>query len=180
MKNVPNILTIIRIILIPFFVFLFFSDLPHNMSFALVIFIIAGMTDVLDGFIARRFNLVSDVGKVLDPLADKMMLLSVLICLTSTGLVPLWILILIMLKEMVMIYGGVYLYFSNTQIIIPSNKYGKLGTLMFYFAIFLVLIHVNKLVTTISLYLAVLLAVIAFFNYLKIALKMRKTDKENI
>lgn len=170
----PNILTIIRIILIPLFVWLFFTDIPHNLDFALIVFITAGMTDVLDGYIARKYHLESDLGKVLDPLADKMMLLSVLICLASTDLIPLWVVLIVMLKEMVMIYGGIYLYFSKVQIIIPSNKYGKVGTLLFYFAIFLVLAKFNALLTKLSLYAAVILAIIAFANYFKIALQLKR------
>jgi cardiolipin synthase len=141
---------------------------------AFIVFFVAGITDVLDGYIARRYDLVSDIGKVLDPLADKMMLISVLICLASTDLVPLWILIIIMLKELVMVYGGVYLYFSKVQVIIPSNKYGKIGTVLFYFAICMVLLNVAPIFTKVSLYVAVLIALVAFLTYLRIALMMKK------
>lgn len=171
--NIPNILTIIRMVLIPFFVFLFFSEIPNNLTFAFIVFFIAGLTDVLDGYIARKYDMVSDIGKVLDPLADKMMLISVLICLASTNLVPLWILMIMMLKELVMVYGGVYLYFSKVPVIIPSNQYGKIGTLLFYFAITMVLLKVNDTITSYALYCAVIIAVVAFFSYLKIALKIR-------
>jgi cardiolipin synthase len=176
----PNILTILRIVLIPVFVWLFFSEIPNNLNYALIVFITAGVTDVLDGYIARKYHLESDLGKVLDPLADKMMLLSVLICLTSTDLIPLWVVLIIMLKEMVMIYGGIYLYFSKVQVIIPSNKYGKIGTLLFYFAIFLVLLKVNPSVSKIALYAAVGLAVIAFINYFKIALQLKHDIDDKI
>ncbi|MBN2796896.1 MAG: CDP-diacylglycerol--glycerol-3-phosphate 3-phosphatidyltransferase [Clostridia bacterium] len=177
----PNILTIIRIILIPVFVWLFYTDIPHNLDYALIVFITAGITDVLDGYIARKYHLESDLGKVLDPLADKMMLLSVLICLTSTDLIPLWVVLIVMLKEMVMIYGGIYLYFSKVQLIIPSNKYGKIGTILFYFAIFLVLAKFNAMVTKIALYAAVILAIVAFTNYFRIALHLRReSNHKNI
>lgn len=173
--NIPNILTIFRIILIPVFVMLFFSEMPNNLNYALLVFFIAGVTDVLDGFIARRFNMVTDVGKVLDPLADKIMLLSVLICLASTDLVPIWILFIIMLKELFMIYGGIQLYFSKSKIIIPSNKYGKIGTVSFYLAICLVLLELDSLLTRSILYLAVIIAMVAFFNYVRIAVGAKKS-----
>lgn len=172
--TLPNILTVFRIVLIPVFVFFFFSEVPNNLTYAFLVFFIAGITDVLDGYIARKYHLVSDLGKVLDPLADKMMLLAVLICLATTNLVPLWVLLLIMLKEIVMISGGIYLYFSNIKIIIPSNHFGKLGTVLFYLAICMVLLEAKKIVALTTLYLAVLMAVVAFVIYLKIAIDAKK------
>lgn len=168
--NIPNILTIFRIFLIPFFIFLFFSGAENSMIYAFIVFFIAGITDILDGFLARKLNMVSDVGKVLDPLADKMMLISVLICLASIDLVPIWLLILVMIKELTMVYGGVYLYFHQTNIIIPANKYGKFATIAFYLAIAFVLLGIDNLFARSFLYLALLLTAIAFFKYLKIAL----------
>lgn len=175
--NIPNILTIFRIVLIPVFIFLFFSDFDNNLTWALIVFAVAGITDILDGFIARKYNLVSDLGKVLDPLADKLMLMTVLICLASMKLVPLWLLILMMIKEAVMVYGGIRLYFSKEQVIIPSNRYGKLATVSFYLAICLVLLRIENVFATIILYFAVGLAVFAFFNYVKIAIQSK--SKEN-
>ena len=175
--KLPNILTVLRILLIPVFIFLFFSDLDQNLTYAFIVFAIAGVTDVLDGFVARRFNMVTEVGKVLDPLADKLMLMAVLICLSTMNLIPLWILILMILKELVMVYGGIRLFFSKTQIIIPSNHFGKLATVSFYLAITMVLLQLEGILPIIVLYFAVLIATVAFFNYLKIALKTKSEEK---
>lgn len=174
--SIPNILTIFRIFLIPIFITLFFAETDNNLTYAFIVFFIAGITDILDGYIARRFNMVSDIGKVLDPLADKMMLISVLICLASIKLIPIWLLIIVMLKELTMVYGGIYLYFSNTKIIIPSNKFGKLATIAFYLAITLILLGVESIFAHAILYFALLTTGIAFFQYLFIALK----EKEHI
>jgi len=176
--KLPNILTVLRILLIPVFIILFFSDLENNFTYAFIVFAVAGVTDVLDGFVARRFNMVTEVGKVLDPLADKLMLMTVLICLATMNLIPLWILILMIIKELVMVYGGVRLYFSKTQIIIPSNHYGKLATVSFYLAITMVLFRLDGILPIIVLYFAVLIATVAFFNYVKIAVKT-KSDKKS-
>lgn len=171
--NIPNILTSIRIALIPMFVVLFYMN---QLMLALLTFVVAGITDVLDGYIARKYNLVSDVGKVLDPLADKLMLMAVLICLASANLVPFWVLIIIAIKEVFMVYGGIRLYFSKTQIIIPSNIYGKLGTVAFYFAIFLVLIEAPSLLASSVMYFAIVVALIAFYKYLRIALEAKTQE----
>jgi len=175
--KLPNILTVFRILLIPVFIFLFFSEMDNNLLYAFFVFAIAGVTDVLDGYIARKYDMITDLGKVLDPLADKLMLLSVLFCLTSMSLIPLWILVLMIIKELLMIYGAIRLYFSKTQIIIQSNYYGKLATLAFYLAITLVLLELKGIIPVIILYFAVVVATIAFVNYLKIALMTKSSEK---
>lgn len=174
--KLPNILTIFRILLIPVFIFLFFSDIDNNLLYAFFVFAIAGVTDVLDGYIARKYDMITDLGKVLDPLADKLMLLCVLFCLTTMSLIPMWILILMIVKEILMIYGAVRLYFSKTQVIIQSNYYGKLATVAFYLAITLVLLELKGLLPIIVLYFAVIVATIAFINYLKIALMTKSSE----
>ncbi len=176
--NIPNILTIFRFVLIPFFCYFFFLESEYHLIYALIVFLIAGITDVLDGYIARRFNQITELGKMLDPLADKVMLVSVLICLATTQLIPLWILLLIILKELFMIIGGLYLYFHHVNIVIPSNWYGKVATVCFYLAIVLVLTKINTLISQIALYLAVFMAVVAFVNYFKIAKEMFLLHKE--
>lgn len=167
--NIPNMLTTIRFFLIPIFIILFYSDFTNNLLFSLIVFVIAGMTDILDGYIARKFELVTELGKLLDPLADKLMLVGVLICLTSTNLIQPWILIIIMIKEIVMVIGGIYLYLSHVQVVIPSNKYGKIATVIFYFGICLVLLEINMGFSKVILYIAVGIALFAFVNYFRIA-----------
>lgn len=133
--NVPNLLTVIRLFLIPIFIVVFFSALENHLILAVFIFILAGATDVLDGFIARKFNLVTKWGQVMDPLADKLMQLTVLTCITIEGLIPTWIIIVYGIKELTMIFGGVFLYTKKEKIVIPANLFGKVATLTFYLAV---------------------------------------------
>ena len=88
MLNLPNILTIFRFFLIPLFIFAFLSSLKFNNVLAIVIFLLSGVTDVLDGYIARKYNMVTKFGKLLGPLADKLMIISVLWCLVVKKLIP--------------------------------------------------------------------------------------------
>lgn len=172
--NIPNILTLFRMFLIPVFVIIFFSDIENNLLYSICVFLLAGVTDVLDGYIARKHNLITKWGIVLDPLADKLMLLTVLFCLTKTNIIPMWILVIISLKELVMIIVGGFLY--NKDFIIPSNKFGKISTCMFYISIFL-LIFSEKLGKYL-LNLSVFMAIIAFLNYLLIYIKKKNNVKE--
>jgi len=160
--NVPNTLTLLRLFLIPVFILVFFSGAEHNLMYSISIFLVAGFTDVLDGYIARKYNLITKWGIVVDPLADKLMLTTVLTCLVIDKYIPLWILIVVTAKEVSMIVAGMILYKNNT--IIPSNVYGKVSTLIFYVSIF-TLAFINRSWGDILLYIAVASAIIAFLNY---------------
>ena len=130
LKNVPNILTIIRFLLIPFIIFYIFSG---NYILAFVFFTISGLTDIADGFIARKFNFVSNFGKLMDPLADKLTQITTLGSLAITNIIPVWILIIVLLKEVIMISGASFLY--GKDVVVYSKWYGKLATVLFYIAI---------------------------------------------
>ena len=129
-KNVPNILTIIRFLLIPFIIFYIFSG---NYILAFVFFTISGLTDIADGFIARKFNFISNFGKLMDPLADKLTQITTLGSLAITNIIPVWILIIVLLKEVIMISGASFLY--GKDVVVYSKWYGKLATVLFYIAI---------------------------------------------
>ncbi|MBO4293242.1 MAG: CDP-alcohol phosphatidyltransferase family protein [Clostridia bacterium] len=134
-KHVPNILTITRFLLIPFIVYFIFTE---QFILAFVFFTISGITDVADGFIARKFNLVSNFGKLMDPLADKLTQISTLASLALVNIIPLWILIVVLVKEFIMIVGASFLY--GKDVVVYSKWYGKLATVLFYVAIVLSLI----------------------------------------
>ena len=134
-KHVPNILTITRFLLIPFIVYFIFTE---QFILAFVFFTISGITDVADGFIARKFNLVSNFGKLMDPLADKLTQISTLGSLALVNIIPLWILIIVLVKEFIMIVGASFLY--GKDVVVYSKWYGKLATVLFYVAIVLSLI----------------------------------------
>lgn len=159
--NVPNILTLFRLLLIPVFVIIFFSSVPHSLLYSIFVFLLAGFTDILDGYIARKFDLITKWGTVLDPLADKLMLTAVLTCLVIAALAPLWVLIIITTKELLMIIAGIILYRKNS--VIPSNSFGKISTCLFYISIFTLAFDVRF--GDYLLYIAVLSAIIAFINY---------------
>jgi cardiolipin synthase (CMP-forming) len=135
LKHVSNILTFIRLLLVPLFPAAFFSSHPQGKFIALGIFVTAGVTDFLDGYIARRFNMISPLGTVLDPLADKLMLLTVLFTLWLNESIPGWIFVLLLLKESFMISAGTYLYFKKGRFTIPSNLFGKSATALLFLAI---------------------------------------------
>lgn len=165
MKNIPNILTVIRLFLIPVFIGYFFSDSPDNLRNSMIIFAVAGITDILDGFIARRYNLVSKLGTVLDPLADKLMLLTVLSCFTAKSYIPMWIIVVVAIKELSMIAGGLYLYLHKEKIVIPANKFGKMATVIFYTAIILITFNVNAVYNKYLISFAMGMTIVAFIVY---------------
>ncbi|WP_432663899.1 CDP-diacylglycerol--glycerol-3-phosphate 3-phosphatidyltransferase [Wukongibacter baidiensis] len=133
--NLPNILTTIRFLLIPVFIYMFFHEGESSVTYATYIFILAGITDVLDGYLARKFNLITKWGQAMDPLADKLMLITVLICFTISKYLPPWVIIIVGIKEILMIFGGLFLYYRKDKAVIPANRFGKIATVNFYIAI---------------------------------------------
>lgn len=131
LKHVPNILTIIRFFLIPFIVLF---ALKGNYVVASIFLIISGFTDVADGYIARKYNFVTDFGKLMDPLADKATQVSTLLVLVVQGIIPLWILLVVVIKEFILIVGASFLY--GKDLVVSSKWYGKVSTVLFYVAIF--------------------------------------------
>lgn len=130
-ENIPNILTIIRFILIPL---IFISVITHHYLIAIIIFTISAFTDILDGFIARKYNYISDIGKLIDPLADKLTLICLLLALTILNILPWWILAIVFIKECAMVITASVLY-SKDDVVVYSKWYGKLATTLFYLAI---------------------------------------------
>jgi len=178
LKNIPNILTAIRLILVPFFFIIFFSNHPNAHLFALIIFIIAGITDFLDGAIARKYQLITPFGTVFDPLADKLMLLTALTSLYVDQTIPLWVLIIMLIKELFMICTGIYLFLRKEKMIIPSNIFGKLATGVFSLAIVLLLISPGMLELQYLVFAAVLFKLIAFSSYVRVMVQHQKTKKK--
>ena len=128
--NLPNILTIIRFIIVPFMTYFLINE---NFTIAILLYVLASATDVLDGFIARRFNQITDLGKFLDPLADKLLQFSALVGLWIVKLIPLWIVVIFFIKEISMGLGAIKLL--KKHIIIQSKWFGKLSTIFFFMAI---------------------------------------------
>ncbi len=131
MKHIPNALTICRILFIP--IILIAIEKEEFLS-AIIFFTLSSITDILDGIIARKFNLVSDFGKLMDPLADKLTQLSVVFMLAFKSVIPSWIFIVLILKELIMMIGGLYLY-KRKDIVVYSKWYGKATTVLMYIAV---------------------------------------------
>ena len=129
-KHIPNILTIVRFFLIPFIIYFIITD---QYAIAFLFLTISGLTDVLDGWIARKFNFITNFGKLIDPLADKTTQISVLLALSFKNIIPFWIIIVVVLKEAVMIAGASFLY--GKELVVSSKWFGKLSTVLFYLAI---------------------------------------------
>ncbi|WP_069649980.1 CDP-diacylglycerol--glycerol-3-phosphate 3-phosphatidyltransferase [Caloranaerobacter ferrireducens] len=176
--NIPNILTTIRFLFIPIFIVIFYSSIENNILYATYIFILAGITDVLDGYIARKYNMVTKWGAALDPLADKLMQITVLVCFTDKKYLPLWVITVIGIKEILMILGGLFLYYFVDKTVIPANKYGKIATVSFYIAILSIAFKVNKLISFLLVSVAVVLTIVAFINYLIGFREINRTNKE--
>ncbi len=129
-KQIPNILTIFRFILIPFIVINLVYD---SYIAAFIIFTVSGLTDILDGFIARKYNFITNFGKLIDPLADKCTQIITLGTLAIKDIIPMWIIIIVILKEFIMVAGASFLY--GKELVVSSRWYGKLATVLFYIAI---------------------------------------------
>ncbi|AFK86497.1 MULTISPECIES: CDP-alcohol phosphatidyltransferase family protein [Thermoanaerobacterium] len=159
--NIPNTLTLIRFVLIPVFVYSFFYINNGNI-YAAVVFLISGITDVLDGYIARHYNQITKVGILMDPLADKLMIITVLLSLWAKGVIPFFIILIVIIKEVTMIIGAFILY-KRRDITIPANRFGKTATLLFYVAIIFSIFDWPYGLTL--MIIALLLALVAFFIY---------------
>ena len=182
LKHVPNALTIIRFLLIPFIVISIFNG---DYIIAFIFFTISGITDIADGFIARKFNLISNFGKLMDPLADKLTQISTIASLTIIDIIPIWILAVVLLKELIMIAGASFLY--GKDVVVYSKWYGKLATVLFYVAIvFSLLINQFELPSIWSnldlwlFYLALFATVFSLLMYIKDVYKKGFIDKEDL
>lgn len=182
LKYVPNILTIIRFLLIPIIIFSVFTG---NYILAFIFFTLSGITDIADGCIARRFNLISNFGKLMDPLADKLTQITILASLVITHIIPIWILLIVLLKEFIMICGASFLY--GKDVVVYSKWYGKLATVLFYIAIVASLILKQFEVTGIfehldyGLYcLALFATVFSLIMYVKDLYKKGFIDKQDL
>ena len=106
--SIPNLLSLLRLVLVPVFAVVFFQPAPDAHRWAVLIYLTAFLTDVADGWIARHFNQITKLGRILDPLADKLMTFTVIICITADGIIPLWAVVVFFLKELTMAIGGLF------------------------------------------------------------------------
>lgn len=174
LKFVPNLLTILRFLLIPIIVI---ACVQGDYILAIVVLTVSGITDILDGTIARKYNLISDFGKLMDPLADKATQISLLTTLFIKGVIPIWILAVVVLKEFCMVSGASFLY--GKELVVSSKWYGKLATVLFYAAMVISLLleqigeSTSSLIKAIGLadnilyYFAVITTIASLIMYMK-------------
>lgn len=178
--NLPNKLTVFRVILIvPFvllllggyaqwgwFTMLFGTILEYTDYIALAIFIIASLTDLLDGKIARKYNLVTNFGKFMDPLADKLLVCAALICLIELQRIPAWIVIIIISREFII--SGFRLVAADNRVVIAASYWGKFKTTFQMIMVCLMIANIGALtlLTQIVMWIAVLLTVVSLVDYL--------------
>lgn len=167
--NLPNKLTVLRVIMIPFFVFFLLLENGANPTWrylSAAIFIVASFTDLLDGKIARKYNLVTNFGKFMDPLADKLLVCSALICLIELGQLPAWVVIIIISREFII--SGFRLVAADNGIVIAASYWGKFKTVFQMTAVILLIFNIPSLalLTNIVLAAAVVLTVVSLADYI--------------
>lgn len=166
--NLPNKLTVLRVIMVPFFVFFMLTDVggSANKWIALVLFCVASLTDMLDGKIARARNLVTNFGKFMDPLADKLLVCSAMICLIPSGKLEAWFVIVIIAREFII--SGFRLVASDNGIVIAASYWGKFKTVS-QMAMIIVLIAdfggVFDMIGTALIWVSLVLTVVSLIDY---------------
>lgn len=167
--NLPNKLTVLRVIMIPFFVaaLLYAGGTSQTMRWAAaLIFVLASLTDLLDGKIARKYNLVTNFGKFMDPLADKLLVCAALICLVELKQFPAWMAIVIVSREFII--SGFRLVAAEQGIVIAASYWGKFKTTFQMIAIILMIVNLAALsvLTAVFVWAALALTVISLVDYI--------------
>lgn len=167
--NLPNKLTVLRIIMVPFFVFFMLTDVggAANKWIALVIFCVASLTDMLDGKIARARGLVTNFGKFMDPLADKLLVCSAMICLIPLGKLTAWFVIIIIAREFII--SGFRLVASDNGIVIAASYWGKFKTVSQMFMVIVMIMDLGgvfDLVGTVLMWVALVLTIVSLIDYI--------------
>ena len=167
--NLPNKLTLLRVFMIPFFVVFMLTDLggSYGKYIALAIFIAASLTDMLDGKIARKYNLVTNFGKFMDPLADKLLVCSAMICLVDKGRLASWIVIIIISREFII--SGFRLIASDNGVVIAASYWGKFKTTFQMLMIIVLILNLGGVFDMIGLvltWIALILTVVSLIDYL--------------
>ena len=167
--NLPNKLTILRVLMIPFFVLFMLWDITGTADkwIAAAIFIVASLTDMLDGKIARKYNLVTNFGKFMDPLADKLLVSAAIICLVEMGRLPAWMVIVIISREFII--SGFRLIASDNGVVIAASYWGKFKT-VFQMAMIIVLIFdfggFFGIIEMVLIWISLILTVVSLVDYI--------------
>lgn len=166
--NTPNKLTMLRIFMIPvFMVFLLFKQIPYHILFALVVFILASVTDLIDGKLARKYNLITNFGKLMDPLADKLLVTAALVCFVQMGLADVWAVVIIIAREFLV--TSVRLIAAGSGTVIAANMWGKVKTNSQIIAVVVVMLcgilNLSSVIGYVFVWIAALFTVISGIHY---------------
>ena len=183
-KYIPNILSVIRILMSPAFAAIFIWWYPSHLWLAAVIFALAGITDVLDGILARKFGWITQSGKILDPIADKLMQCTALLCMVARRIIPHWLFVIILAKELCMASGAIILFKKSREVGVSKN-YGKAYTVVFYFTVIMFFVFGGT--DTVFTYIlcglvaaiGICVTVLYYMNYLKGKMRRAKTPERN-
>ena len=167
--NLPNRLTVLRVCMVPVFVvFMLWDGLGSAAKYvAAAIFILASMTDWLDGYLARKDNLVADFGKFMDPIADKLLVCSAMICLVEKGALPAWIVIIIIGREFII--SGFRLVASDKGVVIAASYWGKFKTVSQMLMVILLILDLGGVFNTVAqvlVWVALVLTVVSLVDYM--------------
>jgi len=177
--NLPNTLSLIRLLLVPVFAIVFFSGIPGANIIAAAIFVAAALTDALDGYIARKYNKITKLGRVLDPLADKLMSFVALVCLVVAQIIPWWAAAALLLKEVIMLTGG--LVIMKTKMDVPPSQFmGKFATaaMMAVCTALMLFPNVSKTVALVMICFALALMVGALIQYAVIFIQIMRGKRK--
>lgn len=168
--NLPNKLTVLRVIMVPFFVFFMLTGVggAANKWIALIIFCVASLTDMLDGKIARARNLVTNFGKFMDPLADKLLVCSAMICMIPLGKLQAWFVIVIIAREFII--SGFRLIASDNGVVIAASYWGKFKTTFQMLMVIVLILNIQmsffQILGVILTYVALILTVVSLIDYI--------------
>ena len=179
--NLPNKLTLFRVILIPFFVFFLLAPYfeGYGNYIAVAVFIVASITDFLDGKIARKYNLVTNFGKFMDPLADKLLVSSALICLVALNKIPAWVVIVIIAREFII--SGFRLVAADNGVVIAASYWGKFKTAFQMVTVIVLILNIPgevfAVIGTVLIYISLVLTVISLIDYIAKSKDVLKDQK---
>jgi cardiolipin synthase len=177
--NLPNFLTLTRILLLPFFAA---ALIYRDYQYAILIFAVASVTDLLDGYVARLKNQVTYFGEILDPVADKFFLITSFVLLSNSGLTPKWLTIIVISKDLIVITGSIILYFVTNQLKVTPSIWGKYASACQFILIGLVLLSLNikgaVIIPTLIFIAIAILTSIAGIHYVYLGLKMSTPEND--
>ena len=163
LRQIPNMLSVIRLLMIPLFAVLYFSD--NSVYLTAGIYILAWATDILDGWLARHFGWITELGKILDPLADKAMQFIAALCFTITDRIFLFLLIPLVIKELTMLVGALIII-RTQKLVEPSHWYGKFASaFIFVCSVVLILIRNNAVLNTVLCFMMLAVMLFALVMY---------------